>query len=153
MKKRLSLISVILLVSVIIFLTTCKKDDNPTVTYPETGQNGDNILSLTQTEYAAGFDFSHSLMAKLSEGASVKIQITSMSSEINPRPVWYYSSGSEINWLISNIDLVNFTQNITSIESGKSCDLKMFFDTGTFLIEYFEMDATLPTRTKTITCN
>lgn len=153
MKKQNCLTSVIIMVSIIALLTACKKDDNPTITYPESGQNGDNILSLTQTTYTGGFDVTHSLMAKLSNGASLKIKITSLSSEIDPRPVWYYSSGTEINWSIANVDLVNFTQTISSLESGKSCDLKMFFDVGTFLIEYFEMDATSPTRTKTITCN
>ena len=153
MKKQHSFTSVIIVVSIIAILTACKKDDDPTISYPETGINGDNILSLTGMTYISGFETTHSLIAQLGKGASLKIKITSLSTEINPRPVWYYSSGSEINWSIGDIDPVNYTQTFTSIESGKSCDLKMFFDQGTFLIEYFEMNATLPTRTKMITCN
>jgi ABC-type oligopeptide transport system substrate-binding subunit len=155
MKKHHHLLSLIILVTLLTLLASCKKEkeDNPTITYPESGQNGDNILSLTQTGYTGGFEVTHSLMAELVNGATLKIKITSLSAEINPRPVWYYSSGTELNWSIADVDMVNFTQIISSIEPGKACDLKMFFDVGSFLIEYFEMDATTPTRTKTIICN
>jgi hypothetical protein len=136
------------------------------ISYPETGLNGDNILSLTKTEYASGMTISHSLAAQLTNGTALKIKITSLSADttiIPPsdstsviinitRPLWYYAFGSGINWTVSDIDMVNYTQTFNVTEAGRSCDLKMWFDTGTFLIEYFEMNATLPVRTKTITC-
>ena len=66
--------------------------------------------------------------------------------------IWHYAFGSSINWSISGFDNTN-TQTFIAIESGKSCDLNMIFDKGSFLIEYFEMNATIPTRKKTIMCN
>lgn len=129
----------------------------PSLAYPETGLNGDNILSLVQTNYTGGYDIYHSLAAEVAPGASLKIKITSIFSNgdtgIVIKPLWYRSSGSEINWSISDFDIDNYTQTFTTTESGKSCDLKMIFEQGSFLIEYYEMNATLPTRTKTIICN
>jgi hypothetical protein len=127
------------------------------LSYPETGINGDNILSLSQTTYTGGYETYHSLAAQLARGTSLKIKISSIFSNgdtgIIIKPLWYYSYGSEINWAVSNFDADTYSQTFSSIESGKSCDLSMIFEQGSFLIEYFEKNATIPTRTKTITCN
>ena len=127
------------------------------IAYPETGINGDNILSLAKTTYTGGLDLTHSLAAQLASGTSLKIKISSIftygDTGLVIKPLWYRSLGSEINWSVSDFDIDNYTQTFTTIESGKSCDLKMYFETGSFLIEYYEMNATLPTRTKTIICN
>jgi hypothetical protein len=127
------------------------------IAYPETGINGDNILSLTKTDYTSGFDNTHSLAAQLASGTSLKIKILSIFTYDDTgavtKPLWYRSWGSELNWSVSDFDFDSYSQTFTAIESGKSCDLKMFFEPGSFLIEYYEMNATLPTRTKTIICN
>jgi hypothetical protein len=127
------------------------------LTYPETGINGENILSLTKTTYTGGFDATHSLAAQLASGTSLKIKIKSIFTYDDTgavtKPLWYRSSGSEINWSVSDFDFDNYAQTFTAIESGKSCDLKMFFEPGSFTIEYYEMNTALPTRTKTITCD
>jgi len=136
----------------------------PDISYPGTGINGDNILSLSKTTYNGGLDIQHSLAAQLANGTALKIKITSVSSgkttttltdTINPvaTPVWYYVFGTSINWSITDFDLTNYTQTFTAMGSDKSCDLKMYFDKGSFLIEYYEMNSTVPTRTKTIICN
>lgn len=108
-----------------------------------------------------------SLAAHLAKGSALKIKITSLSADttstnptdttqavINVRKAsWFYSLGSGINWSITNFDTANYTQTFTALEPDKSCDLLMFFEKGTFKIEYFEMNATVPSRTKIITCN
>jgi|WetSurMetagenome_2_1015567.scaffolds.fasta_scaffold70773_2 hypothetical protein len=127
------------------------------LSYPETGIFGDNILSLAKTTFSSGFDFTYSLAAQLASGTSLKIRISSIFTYDDTgavtKPMWYRFSGSENNWSVSDFEFDSYAQTFTAIESGKSCDLKMFFDPGSFLIEYFEMNATLPTRTKTIICN
>jgi hypothetical protein len=127
------------------------------LSYPETGINGDNILSLAKTTYTGGYDSTLSLAAQLARGASLKIRISSIFTNgdtgIVIKPVWYRTVESQINWSVSDFDFDNYSQTFTAIESGKSCDLKMYFEQGSFKIEYFEMNATLPTRTKTIICN
>ncbi len=137
------------------------------ISYPETGINGDNILSLSKTTFNSGASITHSLAAQLTKGTALIIKITSLSADttriaptdtsttrtIVNKAKWFYSMGSGINWTISDFNTTNYTQTYTAVESGRSCDLKMMFDKGSFLIEYFEMNATVPTRKKTITCN
>jgi hypothetical protein len=133
------------------------------ISYPDNGLNGDNILSLSKTTYNGGLDISlsHSLAAQLANGTELKIKITSLTtittqddtSTTEYKPVWGYGYGTGINWSISLFDNTNFSQTFTAIESDKSCDLRMYFEKGSFLIEYFEMGATLPTRRKTIICD
>lgn len=132
--------------------------------YQAKGINGDNILYLTDTLFNSGMGNWYSLAANFSPGATLKIKISSLSDASNTTqsdtgiiviPVakasWYYVLGSGINWSISDFDFNLYTQTFTAIESGKSCDLKMCFDKGSFLIEYYEMNSNSPTRKKTIT--
>ncbi len=138
------------------------------IDYPVSGINGDNILYLSKMLFNAGINNIYSLAANLPKGTALKIKITSLSTSdtstvipsdtgtINTndtRAAWYYMLGSGINWSISDFDFNLYTQIFTAIESDKSCDLKMFFDNGSFLIEYFEMNLSQPTRKKTITVN
>jgi hypothetical protein len=134
------------------------------ISYLDTCIYGDNILSLSKTTYKGGLGIQHSLAAQLPQGVALKIRITSLSpgkaattpaDSITPvtLPVWYYSAETNINWSVSIFDNTNNTQTFTAIASDTSCDLRMYFEKGSFLIEYFEMNATLPTRRKTIICN
>jgi hypothetical protein len=126
------------------------------IIYPATGINGDNVLSLSKTVYNSGSSNTYSLAAQLNQGTSLKIKITSLSNSDTSNVVkatWYYDVESVINWSISDFDITNSTQTFTAIESGQSCDLKIYFDKGSFLIDYYEMNATSPTREKTIICN
>lgn len=125
-------------------------------TYPETGNNGDNVLSLSKTNFHSGVDNWVSLSAHLVKGTALKIKITSLNDvDMNAenKGLWWYSVGSEVNWLISQLDFDSYSQTFTAIESGKSCDVKMSFDKGSFLIEYFEMNSSVPIRSKTIVCD
>jgi hypothetical protein len=138
------------------------------IDYPETGINGDNILYLPKTVCNSGVNNTYSLAANLPKSATLKIKITSLSTSdtsiVVPadtgqtdtdvtKAVWYYMLGSSINWSISDFNFNSYTQTFTAIEPDKSCDLKMFFEKGSFLIEYFEMNSSQPTRGKIITAN
>lgn len=132
------------------------------ISYPDSGTYGDNILSLSKTTYNGGTDIQHSLAAQLPRGASLKIKITSLGSDYiilgdtitpTPKPVWGAVFGTSTNWSISTFDYSTYSQTFSAQESNKSCDALMLFERGSFLIEYFEMNATLPTWKKTITCN
>jgi len=113
------------------------------IEYPESGLFGENILDVNKTQYT---DVNFSLAANLAKGVLLKIKISLISGGL-----WYYSSGSVTNWSITNYDMENKIQYFTAEESDKACDLHMYFDQGEFLIEYFEMGKTEPTRSKTIT--
>lgn len=113
------------------------------IEYPTTGLYGPNILELGRTVYS-GENFS--LSANLAKGVKLKIKITALGDGM-----WYYALGSEKNWHITSFDFDTKTQYFTAIDSDNSCDLNMIFDSGEFLIEYFEMGVSEPTRTKTIT--
>jgi hypothetical protein len=134
---------------------------NP-ITYPLTGQNGKNILAISDTVYT-GSEFS--LAAELPIYAYLKIKLSALGGDTTTIPatdstseiinisrsMWYYYYGSGINWSITIFDMVNYIQFFTAIESGKSCDLSMTFNKGQFLVEYYERDAITVTRRKVIT--
>lgn len=113
------------------------------IKYPATGLYGENILDREKNSYSGN---AFSLAAQLSKGADLKIKITSLGLG-----GWYYVYYSSMNWSITDFDHITKTQLFTAIDSNKSCDLHMGFQPGKFLIEYFEMDVTEPTKTKTIT--
>jgi hypothetical protein len=155
MKKGKIISTIIIALSMILSLSSCKKTNsvpktNPTISYQDEGTFGTNILDLNKTSYVKGkFD----IEASLSVGANLKIKITALSPVTGILGLWWYDSSSPINWNIGNLDLVNNSQTLTSIESSKTCDVAVLFPNGTFLIEYFEENATTPTRSKTITIN
>ncbi|HHT23785.1 MAG TPA: hypothetical protein GXZ87_10850 [Bacteroidales bacterium] len=120
------------------------------IEYPEKGLYGQNILDLSKTNYTAAeynpYENEHySLAANLAKGTKVKIVITDLSSG-----GWFYDIATPKNWSISKFDKATKSQTFTSINSGESCDLSMIFVSGNILIEYYEMDATEPTKTKKI---
>ena len=118
------------------------------IEYPDYGLYGKNILSLSSTVFTGELPNWHSFAANLPKGISLKIRITSLCNNL-----WYYSMGSNVNMMVSDINMVDSTQLFRSIRSGASCDLQIFFKPGTFLIEYFENNAETPNRSKTITVN
>jgi hypothetical protein len=137
------------------------------ISYPQTGTYGFNVLYLSGNQYASGMDKSYSLAAGLPENISLKIKLTALSADtvlipstdstasylqITPK-IWYYGFGSGVNWSVSTFDTSTSTQEFTSIEPGKTCDHKLHFEKGKFLVEYFEMNAATPTRTREITMN
>ena len=82
------------------------------IDYPESGSYGQNILDLNRTQYSGEY---YSLSANLSNGTTLTIKITALSSGI-----WYYALGSGQNWTISDFDFDTNTQYFTAIESDKT---------------------------------
>jgi len=113
------------------------------IQYPARGLYGDNILDLDKENY---FGENFSLAANLANGTELKIKITALGTGF-----WYYRLDSGNNWLISQFDEDTNSQYFTAVESDKSCELNLHFDSGRFLIEYFEMGGSEPDRSKIIT--
>lgn len=126
------------------------------ISYPEKGLHGFNILSLSKTDFIASWNTSLSMAAYLAKGTALKIKVSALDTTIRNVngmvPRWGQALGFELNWSISRFDEKNYSQTYTAIDSGKSCDLLLFFDEGSFIIEYFEMNSLKPTRTKIMTC-
>ena len=56
----------------------------------------------------------------------------------------------EANWDATVYDFDTKTQTFTSKDSNKKCDLKIYFESGTVTVDYFENGSSSPTRTKTL---
>jgi len=135
------------------------------VKYPETGSYGKNVLCLTGTQYNSGFENCYSLSAEIPADVTLKVIITSLSADTIDIPasdttsatqqitykVWYYEVGTQQNWSITDYDFDEGTQTFTAIGSGITTDLKIFLEPGKFQIDYYEMNATIPTRKRVIT--
>jgi hypothetical protein len=186
MKKINGFLSIILVAVIAIVLSDCNKNsgqetllDNgkyikgftkfvvtqPQITYPVTGSNGDNILSLEKTTFHS--KIANSLATGSLDGTALKIKITTLNTDttiITPsdsttgsmaitKPSWYILMSPVLNWSVSDFDMSNHIQLFTAIDSDKSCDLQIILDKGTYLIEYFETGSIDPTKAKTITVN
>lgn len=119
------------------------------ISYPDQGLYGENVLNISKTEFPAGLSIPLSFSANILKGASLKIKISSLNT--NSNNVWVYVNNSVINWLVSDFDMENRTQTFTVLEPGKNADLQMYFEEGTYLFEYYEMNATTPTISKIVT--
>jgi len=150
----------LIIAALILLCVACKDDPEPTVIYPETGFYGDNILFQSKTEYGKR---ENSFQAQLPAARSVAIRITGKNSSWGgtqpggpitlPSGIWYIETGTVNNWAVGTVDRNNSTQTFTSIDGGQTCEIKMMFDEGSFVIEYFEHDLSTPNFTKTITVN
>ncbi len=135
--------------------------------YPETGIYGKNVLSLTETEYKPGIENPNSIAAVIPSNVSLKVVLRSLTYDtINATAsdsaglshtlvphVWYYEVGTPYNWAVSEFNSAISEQTFTSLGSGVNCDLRIFFEKGSYQVDYFEMNATIPTRRKIITVN
>jgi hypothetical protein len=140
---RPTLITAILL----LFCVACKDDPEPAVTYPETGLYGDNILFQGKLQYTKR---ENSFQAIVPAGKSVAIRIKGQNASA---AIWTHETGTVSNWTIGTLDRTNDTQTFTSADDGQTCEVKLMFDKGSFVIDYFEHDLSTPNFTKTITVN
>ncbi len=115
------------------FIDNTSFEPNNSIEYPEFSNYGENVLYGEKTSFSSGL----SLAANLPKGTSLKIVIKGGS--------WYYQSlpNGPVNW---TIDLQQ--QTLIATESGKSCDLIIQFESGTYTIEYYENNSLTPTRKK-----
>lgn len=110
------------------------------IDYPEVGLFGENILFLDEeTSYIGDL---YSMAANLAKSTSLKIKVTALG-----QGQWFWNINT-INWSAGNYDNEKRSRVFTAIDSGKSCDMSIGFETGEYLIEYFEMGSIIPTRSK-----
>jgi hypothetical protein len=120
----------------------------PEISYPETSAQGKNILN---DSFSAATLQKHiySLSASLAAGASLKIRITG-----DPNGMWYFYTGTGVNWSITTFSSADITQEFTSEEGGTDCDLSFYFGkAGTYTIDYFENGSANPVKTRKITAS
>ena len=133
------------LLAVVLIASSCDEDDL-TIQYPETGFYGDNFLEKQRTSYTTE---NGSLHAGIPKGKKLKVIVTGLTAT-DISGLWYYAAGSGHNWAISHFDWTTHTQSFTSIDPGLTCELEMYFNEGTFQIDYYEDGSSTPTFTKTI---
>ena len=134
------------------FLTTsCDEDLKPEFEYPTTGFFGDNILLKQKTDYAKE---ENSLQAKIPAGQKLKVIITAKTPKLpfGSGGLWRITSQTN-NLVHTKFDQINYSQIFQSVDGGLTCDQQMFFEVGTFQIDYYENDALTPTYSKTIVVN
>ena len=122
--------------------TTYQPDND--IIYPEFSNYGTNALYNDKTD----FDTIVSLAADLPKGTSLKIVIKNgwLGYEVLP--------DNPINWTCTQYDTNLEQYTFVVNESGKSCDIKIYFESSnTHIIEYYENNSTTPTKVKTITTN
>lgn len=126
--------------------TTQELVENSKIVYPETSFNGLNILSdaVTTIKSSSSPDYEwYGLHAVLPKTGHLKI--------ILKKGKWVREISSEINWYISDYedyDAGTKTQTFSSVDSDRTCDLRMGFEKGTITIEYYENGSDVPTKTK-----
>ena len=112
------------------------------ITYPEIGSVGVNILSESTTSVKS---YSlNNMTAVVPEGHSLKIVLKNgnWGYPVTPYP---------INWSFTLFDEMNGYQEFTVIESGKPNDFRLIFrEASTVTIEYYENNATTPTKVRTL---
>lgn len=134
---------------VVILISSCRDNGvTPIIEYPETGFYGENVLNKPKLNFT---QFGSSMQCKIPKGQKLKIRIIGIKEKKSFRfsKTWYY--GSTNNWAVSAFDTTNMYQTFTSIDSGLTSDARVdFANDGTFTIEYYENDSSVPTFTKTI---
>lgn len=119
------------------------------ISYPESGQYGENILAPEITQYYLPDNNHHvSLAAETKEGIPLKIKLTSLVEPEfwNEDGMWMYTvaPAAPKNWEVFSYNYSEHTQEFVVLEPGKPSDMQMFFYPGRFLVEYFELTAEEP---------
>jgi len=109
--------------------------------YPPTGTHGDNLLYKDQLNYTGS---SFTMKAVLKECTHFKVRIQVLSG------LYSYLGSTASNWIITPFS--NQEQFFTIIDHSLPTDLRIS-GYGTFLIEYYELDSSTITFSKTITVN
>jgi hypothetical protein len=125
------------------------------IVYPEFSDYGENILFGNKSEFKTEKTKSYSLSANVPVGAALKIKMRGEG--------WYYSvsPNGPLNWKVSSFDHSKNEQTFTfvnsgepdlfsTINSGEKSDLMIKLLAGNHTIEYYENNATVPTRIKEI---
>jgi len=141
--KHLPILALLFLASLLI---SCSKSDDSNgaseFVYADTADYGANLLDTNVTKYS-GSEFSFSAKIPKEGKLTIKLKKTNGGN-------WFIAMGTEKNWAVSKYDSNTNTQVFTSISAEKTCDLQMEILAGIYIIEYYENDASSPTRIKEI---
>ncbi len=148
------MIKKIICTSIIVILTItnfgCNKEKKLSITYPDSGMYGQNVLSLDDSSTLIN-GIGYSLCAELGKEAELKIVITNLSDPGNNEPgaVWFHTLGQGDGWTIS--DYTNNSQEFISTKDG-NLDLNLSFDygPGSCRVDYYENSSSI-TDSKTFT--
>jgi hypothetical protein len=123
------------------FINNTSYQPNNVIQYPEFSTYGENILYADKTTFGSAL----SIAATLPEGTSLKIIIKG--------GLWAYQGfpNGPVNWTISQYNFDIQEQVFIATQSGMTSDLVfVWMGSGVHTIEYYENNATTPTRVKTI---
>ncbi len=136
MKKTLIICSILLLP---LLLPECNNSEKYDINYPESGEFGSNILSVSTNLVPDG---AYSLCAILGEKADLKVKISGK--------YWSYSVSSAIgSWESGEFSFEDDSRIFTALQTGK-IDAKINLTKETFIkIESFENGDTVATWTNT----
>jgi len=113
------------------------------ITYPPTGNSGENILSDSVSVTRGGKIYS--INAQVPQTKTLKVILKGGTWVCNP-------TSAAVNWTIGSYDSTTQSQEFTVTESGKTDDMGITFtSSGTYTIEYYEDNATTPTRVRHFT--
>lgn len=110
------------------------------ITYPEFSNYGENILYSDKISFTGGL----SMAANLPKGTSLKIIIKGDRCGYQSLP------NAPVNWTVTKYDDSKKERTFTALESGTNCDLMLVLLESSYTIEYYENNAILPSRIKTI---
>jgi len=111
------------------------------ISYPPTGNSGENILSDSVKVTRSGKIYSIKADVPLGKALRVVLKGGTWVCVNPPAPV---------NWTLGTYDSVNKSQEFTVTESAKLNDMAITFTTnGTYTLEYYENNAVTPTRVRT----
>lgn len=120
---------------------------NSVITYPAMGLSGNNLLLKTQLIYNGAY---FSMAGQIKKCSFLTIRLHALSGDL-----WYiYSGTGGCNLNPSSYNFANREQFFTVIDPDFPFDLHFEnFTAGTYLVEYFEINPSTPSFTKTITVN
>ena len=117
--------------------------DQIIVSFPEEGNFGKNILNNQDSIFT--YLTNYSLSAELpSDCVTLKIRISRTFGACFA--CWYYQTGNNYGWSIGQYQTTARVQEFT--QTGPLSDLNIYFERGTFKVEYFINGETTPSRIK-----
>ena len=113
--------------------------------YADSGTYGISLLDEGVTKYS-GVDFS--FVAFVPENGELYVVLSQISGGR-----WNIPQGTASNWVVSNYNYSEKSQVFTVISPDVTSDCLIELPSGTYRLDYYEGEATSPTRTKEIKVN
>lgn len=122
--------------------------DQIIVSFPEQGNFGKNILNEQDSVYT--YLTHYSLAAELpNDCVTLKVRISRTFGACFA--CWYYFAGNNYGWSVGQYQTTAKVQEFS--QTGPLSDLDIYFERGTFKVEYFINGSTIPARVKEFMVN